>query len=300
MPVKHLPAPQIDRDAPVLADYLSGLSLSYRRQLDSVLRKWCAFLEVFGIRRTPELLRTDPTAWNFVTSDLLYQYRQLLLHEAYVNATVNRHLAMLRAFIYTVYGAGGIPENADLYHILRTRSYPARSGTPSPYPSGPATAEAAPEGEPRLSPVQVEQLKHRHPDTPQGRRDALLFCLLLDQGLLVSTLATLQAQDFDREQGVLRFHSSRDGEEQVHPLSPDTVHAFHAYLATDPILRSGKLFRAIRKNGTLGKGAMAPGHIVARVRVAGKQILGTSTLKVQDCRQYWATTSTRRATDNKL
>lgn len=287
MPVKHLPDPQTDSDARVLADYLSGLSMSYRRQLDSVLGKWCAFLEVLDIWRTPELLRTDPTAWNFVTSDLLYQYRQLLLHEAYVNATVNRHLAMLRAFIYTVYRAGGIPENDDLYHIFRTRSYPARSGTPSPYLPGPATADTAPEVEPRLCPLQAEQLKHRHPDTPQGRRDALLFCLLLDHGLPVTTLALLQAQDFDLPQGVLRFHGPRDGEEQVHPLSPDTLHALHAYLATDPSLQSGVLFRAIKKNGALGKGAMAPGHIAARVRVAGKQILGTSTLKVQDCRQYW-------------
>src|SRR5688500_3254018 len=104
MPLKHSTNSQTDSLTAhmVLVEHLNGLSNSYRRKLGTVLRKWCAYLEGVGIRRTPDLLRTDPTAWDFVTSDLLCQYRQLLVHEAYINKTVNRHLTILRTLIHAV------------------------------------------------------------------------------------------------------------------------------------------------------------------------------------------------------
>lgn len=53
--------------AQLLADHINGLSVSSRRQLGIILKKWCAFLEVVGIQRTPDDLRTDPVAWGFVS-----------------------------------------------------------------------------------------------------------------------------------------------------------------------------------------------------------------------------------------
>ena len=51
-----------------------------------------------------------------------------------------------------------------------------------------------------LDKAQVRALKTQ-PDTPQGRRDALLMCLLLDHGLRVGELAVLKVTAFDLPQG---------------------------------------------------------------------------------------------------
>ena len=57
-----------------------------------------------------------------------------------------------------------------------------------------------------LTPEQAVRLKAQ-PDTPQGRRDALLLCLLLDHGLRVGEVAGLAVSDFDLAAGELRFYT---------------------------------------------------------------------------------------------
>jgi hypothetical protein len=69
--------------AHLLADHIQGLSVSSRRQLGIILKKWCAFLAVVGIQRTPDDLRADPTAWGFVSWGLVQAYLKLLLNEGY-------------------------------------------------------------------------------------------------------------------------------------------------------------------------------------------------------------------------
>src|SRR5690606_1382364 len=46
-----------------------------------------------------------------------------------------------------------------------------------------------------LTAVQARQLKTQHPPTPQGLRDRLLICLLLDLGLRASEVAVLTVED---------------------------------------------------------------------------------------------------------
>jgi len=56
-----------------------------------------------------------------------------------------------------------------------------------------------------ISEKQARKLKN-HPDTPQGRRDALLMCLLLDHGLRVGEVVRLTVGSFDLKAGVMRFY----------------------------------------------------------------------------------------------
>jgi integrase len=53
-----------------------------------------------------------------------------------------------------------------------------------------------------LTPEQAARLKAQ-PDTPQGRRDTLLLCLLLDHGPRVGEVTGLQVTDFDVAAGEL-------------------------------------------------------------------------------------------------
>ena len=68
---------------------------------------------------------------------------------------------------------------------------------------------------------QAKKLKLQ-PDTPQGRRDALLMCLLLDHGLRVGEVARLQVSDFDLKAGEMRFLRPKVDKVQTHKLSADT------------------------------------------------------------------------------
>lgn len=47
------------------------------------------------------------------------------------------------------------------------------------------------------------------PETLQGRRDALLMCLLLEHGLRVGEVALLGVKDFDLKAGTLTFYPPR-------------------------------------------------------------------------------------------
>lgn len=78
----------------LLTDHIQGLSVSSRRQLGIILKKWCVFLEVVGIQRTPDELRADPAAWGFVSWGLVQAYLKLLLNEGYATTTINLHLAV--------------------------------------------------------------------------------------------------------------------------------------------------------------------------------------------------------------
>jgi integrase len=286
-----------DASAYSFADQIAELSIANRRQLGIILKKWCDFLEGVGIHRTPDQLRENPTAWGFVTDLLLLDYRQRLLNEAYGRATIRRHFEMLRKLITVAYRAGGICDEQEMHRILAIRSYEGRRGTPLPYPPRPNSIRTAPEHRIPLSPEQAHILKHTHPNSPQGRRDALLMCLLLDHGLHIKALTALKVQGFDLKHGVLYFAFPKGSEPQLLVLSLDTVLALQTYLAAGDVLMPGSLFRVMTKKGRAGRAGMETRHITERVDTLGAQLLGRSHLTPQDCRYFWAMAAVRNGTD---
>jgi integrase len=57
------------------------------------------------------------------------------------------------------------------------------------------------------------------PDTPQGRREALLMCLLIDHGLRVGEVAALHVGDFDLAKSEMVFYRAKVDKIQRHKLS---------------------------------------------------------------------------------
>jgi hypothetical protein len=92
---------------------------------------------------------------------------------------------------------------------------------------------------------QAKKLKSQ-PDTPQGRRDALLMCLLLDHGLRVGEVARLQVSDFD----LWRISRPTRCPSHVHffsaPGSAAVVHAFGM-----PSRRHGSLIVSSPRNPSI-------------------------------------------------
>ena len=126
------------------------------------------------------------------------------------------------------------------------------------------------------------------PDTPQGRRDALLMCLLLDHGLRVGEVARLQISDFDVKAGEMRFQRPKVDKVQTHKLSADTGRALRAWVDSGDAPGTGSLLRGSRRGGQLLAAGMTERSITKRVRVLGEQV-GLAGLSAHDCRHYWAT-----------
>jgi integrase len=132
------------------------------------------------------------------------------------------------------------------------------------------------------------------PDTPQGRRDQLLICLLVDHGLRVGEVATLQVENFDLQGGIFTFYRPKVDVIQTHKLTTDTLRAALAYFQHDA-LPVGQMLRGSRKGGEL-EGCMSIRAIRERVRGLGAAI-GVSNLSPHDLRHYWATAAARNKTD---
>jgi integrase len=147
-----------------------------------------------------------------------------------------------------------------------------------------------------ISGKQARLLKQAHANSPQGRRDALMMCLLLDHGLRVGELAALTCEDLDLSHGLLRFYRQKVAKVQVHRLTSDTYNAAQAYADFCDLRERGPLLRRSKKNKTLGKPGMSERAITRRVRILGEKF-GLKGLSAHDCRHYWATAAARHGTD---
>jgi integrase len=145
-----------------------------------------------------------------------------------------------------------------------------------------------------LTTEQAERLKHEQPLTPQGRRDTVLMCLLLDHGLRAGEVAALTVSNFDLKQGVMTFYRPKVDKVQTHTLTEDTRQALEAYLELDA-LAVGPLLRESRKDGRLHGAGVNERNITERVKVLGAAI-GVKGLSAHDCRHYWATQAARAGT----
>ncbi|GAB4449726.1 MAG: hypothetical protein OHK0015_55000 [Chloroflexi bacterium OHK40] len=306
------PAPAIDPRAALAADEqaLSAAFADYRSRVDDdTLRRQEADLALFAyflgqVRAIPPdqaaalgaRLPTSATAWANVTHGLVAAFLRWQLQEGYAVGSINVRLATVRRYCALANAAGVVP--ADTLALIRTvRGYSGRqaravdaqrrrASTPTRLSTKKPQARV-------LSPAQVRALKQQ-PDTPQGRRDALMICLLADLGLRVGELAALPADALDIERGTLTFYREKVHTTQTHRLSRDALAAAEAYLAADGPAGE-RLLRGSRKNGELW-GTMSTRAIRERVGLLGERI-GVNDLSPHDLRHTWATRAARASSD---
>ncbi|MBP1464275.1 site-specific integrase [Candidatus Chloroploca sp. M-50] len=304
--------PRIDPSAAAAANVaaLATTFAEYRGRIDDdTLRRQEADLALFAfflgsIKAIPEAeaaalgarLPTQPEAWENVTHGLVSGFVQWQLQQGYAIGSINVRLATVRRYCLLAYEAGVL--TADALALIRTvRGYSGRQAramdtqrrrTSTPTRVGSKKAQAI-----VLTTPQVQALKEQ-PDTPQGRRDALLVCLLLDLGLRVGELAALTVASIDLRDGTLTFYREKVHTTQTHHLPTDSLAAARAYLANDA-LASGPLLRGSRKNGELW-GFMSTRAIRDRVALLGERI-GVTGLAPHDLRHTWATRAARGKSD---
>lgn len=281
------------------------------RKADNTLRAYRADLGSFAaflhdaskgaVTVTGEALQTTPEAWTGVTWGLVQAFVQWLLKAGASTATVNRKLAAVKVYAALAAEAGAI-EGQDAAKIARRiHGYTGKAArnvdrerTAAGAPTRQSTKKAA---HVALTDDQVKALK-THPDTPQGRRDALLMALLLDHGLRVGEVALLTVDAFySDESGTFTFYRPKVGKEQRHRLTDDALRALTAYMLHDAPARGALLFRQSAKGGQLKTGAgVSERNLSERVRTIGRRI-GIENLSAHDCRHSWATRAVAAGTE---
>lgn len=240
----------------------------------------------------------QPDAWRNTTWGLVQGFVEWQLNRGFAIGSINVRLATVKRYcklamtagaldpgvfqrISTIRGFGGMAaRNVDAHRA--EQQIPTRIGAKK--------AEPTP-----LDDEQVAQLKEQ-PDTPIGRRDALLMCLLLDHGLRVGEIARLTIGAINLDERSLSFYRPKVNLSQAHRLTPDTLRAARRYLRLE---RVGAAAEAALLIGGSREGPLEGGFGVRamqlRVRQLG-QLVGVATLSPHDCRHRWATRAAQAGT----
>ena len=287
----------------VFADYLSRKADNTIRRQAADLTRFAAYLDAVGeqvgltlgaalaefaqaVALFPDGPPPDADAWRGVTWGLVEGFRNWMVMQGDAVGSINVRLSTVKAYAKLAAKAGVL--TAEEHAMIRTVSgYARKEGKRVD-----ERRETLRRGDKKAQHVSIDQKQARklkaQPDTPQGRRDALLMCLLLDHGLRVGEVARLQVSDFDLKAGEMRFYRPKVDKEQTHKLSADTARALHAWFDSGDAPESGPLLRGSRKGGALTAPGMSTRSITHRVRVLGERV-GLDGLSAHDCRHYWAT-----------
>ena len=274
--------------------------IDYRsRRAEQTLRRQDADLDLFReflalIRVRTGSLAQEPSAWRVVTWGLVEAFVKWQVEHGYAIQSINVHLSTIKTYARLAMQAGSLlPQEYALIRAVQGYSFREQNRIDS---KREVTRIGLKKAEPvKLTPEQARQLKNQ-PNTPQGRRDALLICLLLDHGLRVGEVAALSVNDFDLTQNQLRFYRPKVNKVQIHHLTRDTSSALEMYQTHGDIPQSGLILRRSLRNEELGANGMSERAITARVGYLGEK-LGIFGLSAHDCRHFWATSAARHGTD---
>lgn len=283
--------------ARVFERYRKDKSRHTRRRQLADLDSFAAYLTEVEVITTGQALAHDPAAWQGVTWGLVENWLDWLLEAGYAVGTVNIRLSTVKTYAKLATKAGSLPpEQYALIRAVEGYTYKARRHVDE---DRRRANQATRRGRKKAGPVHLAKAQARalkkQPDTPQGRRDALIMCLLLDHGLRCGEVAHLVVTDLDLKAGELRFYRPKVDKTQRHTLTGDTARAARRYIERDA-LAIGPLLRGSRKGGQLTEAGMSPQAITARAQGLG-QALGLEGLSAHDCRHYWATQAARSGTD---
>ena len=274
------------------ADYRSRRAEQTLRRQEADLLLFREFLESTGIHTGD--LTGEAGSWRVVTWGLVEAFVKWQVKQGYAISSINVHLSSIKTYARLAMQVGTLTPQE--YALIRSvQGYTLREQVRIDQ-RRPVNRIGLKKAEPvKITQDEAAALKIQ-PNTPQGRRDALLMCLLLDHGLRVSEVTALSVNDFDLKEGILRFYRPKVSKEQVHRLSSATRQALQASLDAGDLINGGLLLRRSKKNEELGEAGMSERAITGRVCSLGEK-LGIFGLSAHDCRHFWATSAARHGTD---
>lgn len=274
----------------VFATYQARRPENTRRSHRAALALFSEYMRSCGIA-TPDLY-AEAWAWQGITWGLAQGFQDWLLKAGYSMKTVNDRVSVVKVYMGLANQAGVIPD-AEILRLRALRGFTRKEAIDIDDRRAKAGLETR-KGSKKaactlLTDKQARLLKTGQPDTPQGRRDALLMGILLDHALRVSEIAGLAVENVDRETHQLTFYRPKTGRVSRHTLRGKTWQAMTAYLEHDQHAASGPLFLSSNKSGALepgsGWGIRAINERVGQLGAA----VGVENFSPHDCRHYAAT-----------
>ena len=271
----------------VFADYTSRKATNTVKAQRFDLAVFAEYLAAVGVFTNAEALQATPGAWRGVTWGIVEGFVKWQLQTGHATASINRRLSTVKSYVKLAAKAKVI-DTHELALIQTVSGYSGRSAKSANEKRETTRIGYKKAEHTRITTEQAQGLKTQ-PDTPQGRRDALLMCLSLDHGLRAGEVAILTVSNIDLKKGMLTgFYRPKVDKEQNHKLSADTLRALRAWFDSGDAPAAGLLLRGSRKGGHLTDAGLSTTSISDRVRDLGK-LLGIDNLSAHDCRHYWAT-----------
>ncbi len=260
--------------------YLRGKAQNTRKAQDQDLEAFSAFLaSVTG--EQPDLSQVD--AWRPVTHGLVAAFVERQLQDGYAIASIARQLSTVKKRANLAYQAGAL--TFEQHALMRAVTAPTGTEGKRIDTQRAVTRRSTKKPEAvTLTPNQVAALKVQ-PDTPQGRRDAVVVSLLLELGLRVGELCALRVESFDGD--TVKVYRKKVDMTQTHRLTADALAAVRRWLATDAP-KTGPLLRGSRKGGSLTHAGLTERAAYDVVQRCGAAI-GVDDLSPHDLRHTWAT-----------
>jgi integrase len=275
------------------------------RKADNTIRRKIADLALFeaflnGAGVPAAGLYGNPQAWAGVTWGLVEAFKVWMLQQGYAIGSINGRLSTVRTFAKLAAKAGAITAQESIL-IVSVEGYAnkeAKNVDQKRRADGFRTRAGSKKPEAISIPSDIAESLKQQPDTPQGRRDTFLMCLLLDHGLRVGEVAILTAKNFDLKSGSMTFYRPKVNRVQTHELTGDTRRAAIAYITQDAPME-GILWRKSHKGTTALSEQLsavsAERALNKRVELLGRRA-GIGGLSPHDCRHYWATYEARNKT----
>lgn len=274
----------------VLSDYQARKAQETLRRQAADIKLFETYLAQAGLVISDMAL--DLEAWSGVTWGLVEGFSRWQLEQGYAIGSINVRLATVKAYCELASKHGSLDAAAS--SLVRTvKGYRQLEGRNVDDKRDQTRRPDAKKADPvSISLDQARGLKQQ-PATKKGRRDSLLMSLLLDLGLRVGEVASLNVSSINLEAGTLTFYRHKVNLWQTLNLEADTWRAARAYLEQEQRDQASPLF-----SGPCSGERMSERTINARVEVLGAKI-GLVSLSPHDCRHYWATNAMRAGTDVK-
>ena len=275
------------------------------RKADNTIRRKRADLALFesflqDINIPACDLFDKPQAWRGVTWGIVESFKVWMLQQGYAIASINGRLSTVRTFAKLAAQAGAIDPQESIL-IASVQGYANKEVKridDKRKADGMNTRKGAKKSAAVIIPEDIAQaLTTEQPNTPQGRRDALLMCLLLEHGLRVGEIAILTRKNFDLKAGTFTFYRPKVDKTQTHAMPANTRKAAAAYFKHDAP-QDGILWRkSCKGTGKLSAQMTSPERaLTKRVELLGRHY-GIEGLSAHDARHYAATYESKHNTN---
>jgi site-specific recombinase XerD len=200
----------------VFADYRSRKAANTLRAQNSDLALFVRYLHAAQFD-AGDLLESE--VWRGVSWGLVSGFVRWLVSEGLAVASINRALSTVKA--YSKLAAQADAVSAEALALIRTVAGYSYKEAKRLDEARQTARVGHKKAEPTSITTVLAHVLKVQPDTPQGIRDALLICLLLDHGLRVGEVARLEWRAIDQNSEYLTFYREKVDKVQTHRLSID-------------------------------------------------------------------------------